>query len=146
MNMHETHPDSEQLDSLRAGLLDDKPQLKSDIENHLGSCASCQKRYDLAGCLQPGRLPVDMPAEQLDRIRHQALQPRTLPQRLLPIAIAAALALVTVVLVKPSLQDRDSAPATRMAQTPLEATPVLYEDLDFYLWLTDHKENSDSST
>jgi hypothetical protein len=142
--MHEIHPDSEQLDSLRAGLLDDDPRLKADIETHLGQCAACRKRYDLAGHLLPGKLPVDLPAGQLDRIRHQALEARKPRQHLLPFAIAAALALVAVVLVKPSLQDK--SPDTRMAQTAAENTPVLYEDLDFYLWLADHKGDSDSST
>ena len=129
MNRHDTHPDSEQLDSLRAGLLDNDPELKAGIETHLGSCTACRKHYDLAGHLLPGELPVDT---------------RPSRHRLLPFAVAAALALVAVLLVKPSLQD--DPPDTRMAQTAQETTPVLYEDLDFYLWLADHKGNSDSST
>ncbi|TCK18793.1 hypothetical protein DFR30_2077 [Thiogranum longum] len=144
MNMHEKHPDSEQLDSLRAGLLDDNPELKADVEAHLDNCTTCRKLYDLAGHLLPGRLPVDTPAVQLDQIRQQALQARSSRHRLLPFAVAAALALVAVVLVKPSLQD--TPPDIRVAQNPQETGPVLYEDLDFYLWLADHKENSDSST
>ncbi len=144
MNRHDTHPDSEQLDSLRAGLLDNDPELKAGIETHLGSCTACRKHYDLAGHLLPGELPVDTPSAQLDRIRQQALHARPSRHRLLPFAVAAALALVAVLLVKPSLQD--DPPDTRMAQTAQETTPVLYEDLDFYLWLADHKGNSDSST
>lgn len=147
MNTHKTHPDSEQLDSLRAGLLDDDPQRKADIETHLNHCAACRQRYDLAGHLQPGRLPVAAPGAELEQIRQQALETRSArPRRLFSFAVAAALALVAVVLVKPSLQDTPPAD-TRVAQkTPQEITPVLYEDLDFYLWLADHKENSDSST
>lgn len=146
MNMHETHPDSEQLDSLRAGLLDDDPPLKASIEAHLDTCESCRKRYDWSGHLRPGGLLIDPAGEQLNLLRHQALKATPTRQRLLPFAVAAALALVTVVLVKPSPQD--SQPDTRLAQTSMdtEAIPVLYEDLDFYLWLTDRKENADSST
>jgi len=144
MNMYETHPDSKQIDSLRAGLLDENLSLKADIETHLDQCASCQKYYNLAGHLLPGKLPVDTPAEQLDRIRQQSLEARAHRLRLLPFAAAAVLALVAVVLVKPSLQN--TAPDTRIAQTSVDSAPVLYEDLDFYLWLADHKENSDSAT
>ncbi len=144
MNMHESHPNSEQLDSLRAGLLDDDPQLKASLEAHLEQCASCRKRYDLSGHLHPGALPVEAAGEQLDVLRRRALKAPAPRRRLIPIAVAAALALVAVVLVKPSLQD--SRPDTRLAQTPAQATPVLYEDLDFYLWLADHKEDNDSAS
>lgn len=146
MNTHKTHPDSEQLDSLRAGLLDDNPQLKADLEAHLDHCSSCQQRYDLAGHLHAGKLPVVTPDAELGQIRHQALETHPgRPRHLLAFAVAAALALVAVVLVKPALQDTPP-PDTRVAQTPQKITPVLYEDLDFYLWLADHKENSDSNT
>ncbi|VAW77080.1 hypothetical protein MNBD_GAMMA15-1067 [hydrothermal vent metagenome] len=144
MNMHDTHPDSEQFDRLRAGLLDDEPRLKASLEAHLGGCATCQKRYDLAGHLRPGELPVNTASEQLDHLRRQALEATPAKhQRLLPIAMAAALALVAVVLVKPSLQENQ--PDTLMAQTSMEATPVLYEDLDFYLWMADYKDDDSAS-
>ncbi len=144
MNTHNTHPDSEQLDSLRAGLLDDTPQLKADIEAHLADCLSCRAHYDMAGHLLPGRLPVATPTVQLDRIRRQALETRSSRQHLSAFALAAALALVAVLLVKPDLQD--ASRETRVAQTATEDTPALYEDLDFYLWLADHKSDSDSAT
>ena len=144
MSMHESHPDSEQLDRLRAGLLDDEPALKAEIETHLDECNACQKRYNWSGALQPGKLPVDAADEQLDQIRRRALESPATRHTLLPIAVAAALALVAVILVKPSLQN--SQPETQLAQTPAEEAPVLYEDLDFYLWLADHTEESDSNT
>jgi len=144
MNMHETHPDSELLDRLRAGLLDDEPTLKTEIEAHLGICNSCRKRYGWPSHLRPGTLPIDAPDEQLDLIRRRALEGSAPRQRLLPFAIAAALALVAVVLVKPSVQDEH--PETQLAQSPAENTPVLYEDLDFYLWLADHKEDDDTTS
>ncbi len=144
MNMHEAHPDSEQLDRLRAGLLDDEHALKTGIESHLADCEACRKRYDWSGHLKPGGLPLDAPVEQLANLREQAINAPAPPRRLLPLAVAAALALVAVVLVKPALQDQPAR--TQLAQTPTETTPVLYEDLDFYLWLTDHKDNADSTT
>lgn len=144
MNMHETHPDSEQLDRLRAGLLDDTPAVKAEIEAHLGKCNACRKRYGWPGILQTDELPGGAPGEALDQIRRRALDGPAPRQRLIPFAVAAALALVAVVLVKPSLQD--SEPDTQLAQTPAESVPVLYEDLDFYLWLADHEEDADSTS
>ena len=145
MSMHDIHPDDEQFDRLRAGLLDDEPALKTDIETHLGQCASCRKRYNWSGHLHPGKLAINTPTEQLDSIRQQALDTTAQPSRRLPYAIAVALALVAVVLIKPSLQ-QDNPATTRLAQTPPEATPVLYENLDFYLWLADHKGDADSTS
>jgi len=142
--MHETHPDNEQFDRLRADLLDDEPELKSMIEKHLGECASCRKRYNWSGHLRPGKLAIDTPTDQLDSIRQQTLDAPAHHSRLVPFAVAVALALVAVVLIKPSMQN--DRPNTQLAQTPPEATPVLYEDLDFYLWLADHKEETDSTS
>jgi len=144
MNMLNIHPDDELLDRLRAGLLDDEPALKAKIETHLGQCASCRKRYNGSGHLHPGKLAIDTPTAQLDRFRQLALGATARPSRRLPYAIAVALALVAVVLIKPALQDDPAT--TRLAQTPPEATPVLYENLDFYLWLADHKGDADSTS
>ncbi len=145
MNMHDRHPDDEQLDRLRAGLLDDEPALKTEIEAHLNQCASCRTRYHWSGQLHPGKPAIDTPTGQLDSIRQLALDTTARRSRRLPYAIAVALALLVVVLVKPALQDAPET--TRLAQTPTEeATPVLYENLDFYLWLADHKGDTGSTS
>ena len=83
---------------------------------------------------------------QLDQARHQALLARkkTALRRFAPLAAAAAIALVAVLVVKP-LQSPDTGD-TRLAGTTPDAVPEIYEDLDFYLWLTDHKASPDSST
>ena len=41
MHNHQ-HPDTELLDRLRAGLLDDLPREKAAIEEHLATCESCR--------------------------------------------------------------------------------------------------------
>ncbi len=41
MHNHQ-HPDTEQLDSLRAGSLDDRPEEKSAMEQHLTECEACR--------------------------------------------------------------------------------------------------------
>ncbi len=144
MNTPDTHPDSEQLDRLRAGLLDDDPTLKAALEAHLANCERCSASHDWRGGLTPGALPFSPPRERLENIRAQVLAHPVERRRLAPLAVAAALALVAVVLVRPALQDDPGQ--TRVAETQVETTPVLYEDLDFYLWLADHKDNEDSAT
>ncbi len=144
MNTPDSHPDSEQLDRLRAGLLDDDPALKAALEAHLANCERCSERHDWRGGLTPGALPFSPPRERLENIRAQVLAHPVERRRLVPLAVAAALALVAMVLVRPALQDDPGQ--TRVAETRMDSTPVLYEDLDFYLWLADHKDNEDSAT
>ena len=146
MNRANLHPDSELLDQLRAGLLDHDPGQKTELEAHLAHCQRCQQRYDWDGTLQVGALPVADVGERLDRARRQALQVTGpgLARRFVPFAVATAVALVAVLLVKPALEpDPDEA---RLAGTDTKQVPELYEELDFYLWLADHKEDKDSRT
>ncbi len=146
MNRHNLHPDTELLDRLRAGLLDDAPDRKRELEAHLEHCQHCRQRYDLGGNLGVGLLGIPDPRQGLERARQRALQatPRAPARRLAPFAVVAAAALVAVLLVKPALEpESDSA---RLASNGNKEVPELYEDLDFYLWLADHKEQDDSRT
>lgn len=144
MNGLERHPDSEQLDRLRAGLLDDSdPQQRARLETHLRECSTCRRAYDW-----PARLAgLETPDAQLDALRRRATAGgRTRRhQRLLPLAAAAALALAAVGLVS-LLPSPSSPPAPQVASGERTPVPELYEDLDFYLWLADHKESADHST
>ena len=45
MNKPEQHPDSELLDRLRSGLLDDSPLEKASLEAHLQQCDYCRRAY-----------------------------------------------------------------------------------------------------
>jgi hypothetical protein len=146
MNRHNLHPDSELLDRLRAGLLDDTPARKRELEAHLENCQHCRQRYDLGGTLRVGALEIPDARQGLERARRQALQapPRTPARRLAPFAVAAAVALVAVLLVKPALEPEPES--ARLASNGNKEVPELYEDLDFYLWLADHKEDEDSRT
>jgi len=146
MNRHKLHPDTELLDQLRAGLLDDDPVQKTGLEAHLEQCQRCRERYDWGGRLHAGALPIADAKQRLDRARQQALQAtgRGVVKRFVPFAVAAAVALVAVLLVKPALEP--DADDTRVAGTATTEVPELYEELDFYLWLADHKEDKDSRT
>ncbi len=142
MNRSEQHPDSTLLDQLRAGLLDDRPQQKAEIEQHLQHCEQCRRTYDF-----PAGLLATPPAldSRLDALRRQALAARPIRRLrpLVPLAAAAALALVAVALV--NLQPGSQNDNPQIA-TSNQAVPDLYEDLDFYLWLADHRDARDSST
>ena len=146
MSRHNLHPDTELLDQLRAGLLDDDPAQKTELEAHLETCQQCRQRYDWGGRLHTGGLAIPEAGQRLDQARRQALQATGsgLVQRFAPFAVAAAIALVAVLLVKPALQP-DSNEA-RLASSESREVPELYEELDFYLWLADHKEDKDSRT
>ena len=52
--MHEqAHPDTELLDRLRAGLLDDSIEIKDRLEHHLVACPQCRSRLHAWGTSGP---------------------------------------------------------------------------------------------
>jgi len=146
MNRPDQHPDSESLDQLRAGLLDENPSHKSVLEAHLQQCVRCRQRYNWPAVLRPDDAQKQHLDRRLEQARNQALRVRnkTALRRFAPLAAAAAIALVAVLVVQP-LQSPDTDD-TRLAGATPGAVPEIYEDLDFYLWLTEHKTSSDSST
>jgi hypothetical protein len=143
MNRPDQHPDTEWLDQLRAGLLDDNPARKSALETHLKHCAKCQELHTWPDALVADSQQADRLKERLDRARQQALaRPAKTPlRRLVPFATAAAIALIAIVSVN---QWQQTQPAqTQVAKSTNGEVPEVYEDLDFYLWLADHKASSD---
>lgn len=146
MSGPDQHPASELLDQLRAGLLDENPSQKAELKAHLQECQTCRQSYDWPGALGSDDAQIQHLVRQLDGARrHALLAPgKTALRRFTPLAAAAAIALVAVLVVKP-LQSPDTD-ETRLAGTTSVAVPEFYEDLDFYLWLADHKASPDSST
>ena len=146
MNRHNLHPETELLDRLRAGLLDDDPVRRTELEAHLKGCQRCRQLYGWDGHLRVGGLAIADTGQRLDQARRRALQskPPGLVHRFVPFAVAAAIALVAVLLVKPALEPESEE--ARLASTDAREVPELYEELDFYLWLADHKEDKDSRT
>lgn len=140
MNSKTSHPDSLQLDQLRAGLLDEQAALKRQLEAHLAICEHCRVRVDWRSVADQA-IDSGQVQARLGAARRSALQaPARRPRRYLPVAAAASiLVVVTASLLfnheDPPL-DRQSAPAQAQAE-PAD----LYEDLDFYLWLADHAHN-----
>ena len=140
MNTHK-HPDSELLDQLRAGLLDEEPARKAALESHLEQCSACRQRHNWPAALQAADPALD---RRLDQARQQAMQAhgKTALRRFAPLAAAAAVALVAILLVQPTPQP---GPQNTQVAGSTEV-PEIYEDLDFYLWLTEHNGSRDSST
>ena len=137
------HPDSEQLDMLRAGLLDDTPGRKTMLEQHLAGCRTCRERaapwQKLAARLDDTLQPAGL-QEQLHRARQSALstENRHTRRTLVPYAAAAALLIAVLVGILGLPTGTTHAP-DRAAQTA-QAVPDTYEDLDFYLWLANQDE------
>lgn len=146
MKTPETHPETELLDKLRAGLLDDTLQ-REQITNHVRNCESCRQRTDWQGILSSSALATTELEQRLNNARRQALQApqrSMMARRLAPLAAAASIALVAVLLINPMQQSPTTDSALSVAG---QDSPELYEDLDFYLWLTEHSNgDKDSAT
>ena len=137
------HPDDVALDRLRAGLLEDDA-----ARAHIETCAACRQRLAvwerLAGQLQTGAPPDSTLARQLRARRQTALagraaarasgERRWTPQYLAMAAAVATLAIGLSVFVTLDRFESDATPDTINAQA--DATPDVYADIDFYLWLT----------
>ena len=154
------HPDSTQLDQLRAGLLDHSPTAKALLLEHLRDCAPC-RQHAAAHTATLDRLAATQRdqsgprlAQQLRTRRMAALaggaarrphQPAT--RRLAPaFALAAVVAVVVGVGVFLELNPAPTPALQEQAQSANDNVPDLYADIDFYLWLTNHPitENADS--
>ncbi len=145
--MHsQQHPEPGQLDRLRAGLLDGQTEEKAALEAHIAGCPTCQERYNWQ-LLRPGALGPDLDADGLRlallKARRQALQTDNQQQHhhhgFIPYA-SAALLLVAVAIGIWTLPP-DNGGQQQMAAQDSRMIPDIYEDLEFYLWLANQKEN-----
>lgn len=146
--MHnEAHPDTELLDRLRTGLLDDDLEVKNRVEGHLADCPHCRERLNAwkhLGRDALGAWPVtdDRLSARLHLARQQAMgggrQRRTILRH--PLLATAALLLIAVSAGLWTLRHEfvDTVPMT--AQNSDEI-PDLYEDLDFYLWMANQGDD-----
>ncbi|MGD2111839.1 MAG: hypothetical protein PVI50_00525 [Gammaproteobacteria bacterium] len=141
--MHsQQHPDLEQLDRLRAGLLDDRPHEKAMLETHLAGCDTCQAHFGSweqlgPGALGPGLEPAAL-VRDLHAARRRALDSRHAARHrhtFAPYATAALLLIAVTIGIWTGhnwLQ-----PEPQLTAQATQEVPDIYEDLDFYLWLAD---------
>ena len=135
MNSQTRHPDPDQLDQLRAGLLDDQAQLKIQLEKHLLQCKQCQQISAWENVVDHTATTEHL-EPRLDAIRKNALNPAPRHStRLLPIAAAASIValLSATLLFNTTGQNINSDPEL---QVHAESEDI-YEDLDFYQWMAD---------
>ncbi len=142
------HPAPEQLDRLRAGLLDDGIDTATVLEAHIHNCPECQDH--LRGWTRLQELAQSSEGDQallvsrLQEARKAALSTATPAKKplLQPIlAMAASLMLVAGLVLWSPWSALDIAP-DQIAQHQDEQGPDLYEDLDFYIWLAGHQDSS----
>ncbi len=148
--MHrQQHPDPEQLDQLRAGLLDDQADAKAALEEHVEQCASCQSLLTNWQQLGPDALGPQLDPESighsLQQARQQALNTRDArqPRTLMPYATAALLLIAVSIgfwIAQPEYRE-----TTLVTANQGQTVPGLYEDIDFYLWLAEQNGNSINS-
>jgi anti-sigma factor RsiW len=147
--MHnQQHPDTELLDQLRAGLLDEQPEQKSAIEQHLAVCDACRTRTEIWKQLEPESLGPRVDAGKvrtsLQAARRHALasESRGRQRVLVPVATAALLVLAVTVGIWTTQSDIDT---TNTMADAGQAVPDIYEDLDFYLWLANQNEADETN-
>jgi len=145
MNSNTQHPKLELLDKLRAGLLDDAPDLSSELHRHVETCAVCRRQSDWGGLVRRLGAAHPLPEARLAVIRRQALHHGRTSHRHSPatgrLALAASLAAIFVVTFA-LLPHGTRAPDARQPGQAVAESPDLYENIDFYLWLADHHENT----
>ena len=145
--MHsQQHPDPEQLDQLRAGLLDDQADVKKSLESHIELCPSCQSLFNSWQQLGPTALGPQLGEESLGRSLQQARQQALSDagtrhaRTFTPYATAALLLIaVSIGFWMTQTEHLDTQLAT-VEYT--QDVPDLYEDIDFYLWLAEQNGNS----
>lgn len=144
-----THPDNAQLDQLRAGLLDHRPEIKSRLLNHLRECAPCRHQAaahtarldELAASLRDQGGPRLTRALRARRMAALAGEPAPRPAAswLAPaFALAAVVAIAIGVGGFLELSPARAPASTLLAQAAGDTVPDLYADIDFYLWLSNH--------
>ncbi len=145
------HPDLEQLDRLRAGLLDERLDEKSALEAHLAHCASCEAQFGSWEQLGPGALGPALEPLALKRdlreARTRALNSSTPRHRhaLAPYATAALLLVAVTLGVWTGHNWLQTQPQPQLAAQAAHEVPDIYEDLDFYLWLANQKDTGNDA-
>ena len=156
--MHEqAHPDTELLDRLRAGLLDDNIDAKARLENHLAACPRCRGQLHAwehlsLDALGAWPVPEGKVSAGLKQARQRAMAAGR-HRRILgyPVLATAAMLLIAVSAGLWTLR-HEFMDTPQMAARTTEEIPDLYEDLDFYLWMANqgdgkmHEENGNGDS
>jgi anti-sigma factor RsiW len=146
--MHnKAHPDTELLDRLRAGLLDDDVEFKTGLERHLAACPHCRGRLNAweqlgRNALGAWTVTDDALSTRLRLARERAMTTGRQRRIILrhPLLATAAMLLIAVSAGFWTLRHEFMDTSSMTAQRG-EAIPDLYEDLDFYLWMANQGDD-----
>ena len=145
-----THPDTETLDRLRAGLLAETSAEREALEKHLAGCPQCRARLDswrqLGLEALGSQLDTRAVTDGLRQARRHAMSTGERRHAGAYSALAAAAMLLLAITAglwtwQPGL---DGMP--QMTAHSGDMVPDLYEDLDFYLWMANQHENESEET
>lgn len=135
------HPDLEQLDLLRAGLLDNAPDEKAALELHIAGCPECRAQAEgwqrLAGIME-SPLMAESLRDGLRHARQKALTEKPAAGRWS--VTSYAVAAVLLVAVSAGILTLPTRELTSPDAMTVQTIPDTYEDLDFYLWLANQDE------
>ena len=141
------HPESDRLDQLRAGLLDEQPAVKLALEAHITGCKICQERCNWH-ILDPGALGPDLDdialQQSLRDARSQALQSGGQRRHYGFVPWASAALLLVAVSIGIWTQQPDNGSQQQIAAQDAGTVPDVYEDLEFYLWLANQQDNGNT--
>jgi anti-sigma factor RsiW len=149
MNERQQHPADEELDMLRAGLLDDDPTRRAVLVTHIEHCAECRKRLDLwrrvtAGLDESARSDTALNAALAERRRAALAAARPAQSRrawnraLVATAASVAVSIGIGLGVWYGTHVRtDTAAVSVASRAAGDDTTDLYSNIDFYVWLGD---------
>jgi predicted anti-sigma-YlaC factor YlaD len=140
--LNQPHPDPEQLDRLRAGLLDNTPDEKAGLKRHLDECSVCRTQFEGWARFGAATMDAEPPTAALQRARRAALatsKRRHSHVRAFAPYATAALLMVAVTIGVWTIQPGEESRPQLTAQSGA-AIPDTYEDLDFYLWLANQQD------
>jgi anti-sigma factor RsiW len=144
---NEAHPDTELLDRLRAGLLDEDLEMKARLERHLAACPSCRERLNAwehlgRDALGAWAVTEDSLSAGLGAARQRALAAgrhrRFVSRR--PLLATAAVVLIAVSAGLWTLR-HEFVDTVHVTAQNSAGVPDLYEDLDFYLWMANQGDD-----
>jgi anti-sigma factor RsiW len=154
MSERQLHPAEEELDMLRAGLLDDEPARRALLTAHLERCAECRSRTGLwqrvaTGLDENARADSALNAALAARRRAalaagQPAHPRRTWNRALiatAASVAVSIGLGLGIWYGTQLQTV-RAPTPMVSQAVNEDATDLYSNIDFYVWLGDQDASS----
>lgn len=133
------HLSDDLLDQYRAGLLDDNPQALQTMNAHLSDCEACRQRLQQWQKLLPD---TDANLESTFAMQRNTVLQRPASRRkyTLPALAIAASVFFALIGVTVFTTTTTQPPATQQTQVARDNNVELLDDIDFYIWLSQHED------